>query len=75
MKKKPLSNKEIIISRFGVNIAMPATRALESIGVKKLSQLPKYSEKELLELHGMGPRAIKLLKEQLKLKGLRFKNS
>lgn len=52
------------------NIGAPASRALESIGVKTLSELTKYSEKELLALHGFGPKALKLLKEKLNEKGL-----
>ena len=41
----------------------PATRALASIGVTKMSQLPGHTERELLELHGFGPKAIRLLRE------------
>lgn len=57
-------------------IGAPAFRALSSINITKLSELTKYSEKELLELHGFGPRALRLLKNRLKEKGLTFsKNS
>ena len=44
-------------------IGAPATRALASIGVTKMSQLPGHTERELLELHGFGPKAIRLLRE------------
>lgn len=44
-------------------IGAPATRALASIGVTTMSQLPGHTERELLELHGFGPRAIRLLRE------------
>lgn len=46
-------------------ISAPATRALHSIGVTTLSQLTKYSEQDLLELHGMGSKAVSLIKEKL----------
>lgn len=48
----------------------PATRALAEIGITKASQLKNYTEKELLALHGVGPKAIRILKESgVKLKG------
>lgn len=44
-------------------IGAPATNALKGIGVTKASQLRKYSEKELLAMHGIGPKAIRILYE------------
>jgi hypothetical protein len=46
-------------------IGAPATRALASIGVPRLSQLDGHSEAELLALHGFGPRAIRILTDAL----------
>ena len=51
-------------------ISAPARRALEREGINTHIKLSKYSEKELLELHGMGPASIPLLKKALKEKGL-----
>lgn len=51
----------------------PASRALAEAGYKKLSDLTKVTEKELLKLHGMGPKAIRILREALKEKGLSFR--
>lgn len=51
-------------------IGAPATRALASIGVTSLRQLPKFSEKELAALHGFGPKALRILKEALAALGL-----
>ena len=53
-------------------IGAPAFRALDSIGITQLSQLTNYTEKELLNLHGFGPKALRLLKEKLSEKGLSF---
>ncbi len=53
-------------------ISAPAFRALNSIGVTKLAQLTNYTEEQLLELHGFGPKALRLLKERLKERGLSF---
>ena len=50
-------------------IGAPATRVLASIGVTTMSQLLGHTERELLELHGFGPRAIRLLREA----GARFR--
>jgi uncharacterized protein YdhG (YjbR/CyaY superfamily) len=54
-------------------IGAPATRALQSIGITELRQLTKISEAELGQLHGMGPKALGILRETLKEKGLSFK--
>lgn len=57
------------------NIGSPATRALEHEGYTQLKQLTKLSEAELTQLHGVGPKAVRILKEALKAKGLSFKES
>ncbi len=36
-------------------LSAPAGRALENAGITSLLQLSKYSEAELLKLHGFGP--------------------
>lgn len=47
-------------------IGAPAFRALDNAGIRHLQDLTRYSEKELLALHGLGPKALKLLEEKLK---------
>ena len=54
-------------------IAAPARRALEREGIDTLRKLSAFSEKELLQLHGMGPSTIPNLKLALKEKGLSFR--
>jgi len=54
-------------------IGSPATRALEAAGYTRLEQLTKLTEAELGQLHGMGPKALGILRETLKEKGLLFK--
>jgi hypothetical protein len=46
-------------------IGAPATRALAGIGVTRLSQLTEHRAVDLLELHGMRPRAITILRQAL----------
>lgn len=55
------------------NIGAPATRALDHEGYTSLKQLTKISEAELAQLHGVGPKAVRILKETLKANGLSFK--
>jgi hypothetical protein len=54
-------------------IGAPAFRALDNAGIEKLSDLTKYTEKELLSLHGFGPKALRLLHQRLEEKGLSYK--
>lgn len=44
-------------------IGRPAADALAAIGVTKASQLKNFSEHELLAIHGVGPKAIRMLHE------------
>lgn len=50
----------------------PATRALVDAGYTQLAQLTQVSAADLLKLHGMGPKAIRILRETLASKGLAF---
>lgn len=56
-------------------IAAPARRALEREQIKTLSDLARYSEKEIRALHGMGNSTLPKLQELLKTEGLVFKTS
>lgn len=51
----------------------PALRAMEGEGIRTLAQLAKWTEGDLLALHGMGPKAVGILKAELKKRGLGFK--
>lgn len=50
----------------------PALRALANAGIRSLSQLAKWTERDLLELHGMGPKGVRMLREALEAEGRRF---
>lgn len=54
------------------NLGKPANRALDGAGYFRLEQVAEVSEKELMKLHGMGPKAIERLREALFEKGLSF---
>ncbi|UKY48668.1 DNA-binding protein [Streptomyces inhibens] len=53
-------------------IGAPARRALERAGYLRLSQLAGASEAELRQLHGMGPKALGLLRDALAAQGMSF---
>ena len=56
-------------------LAAPARRALEREAITTLEQLSKYTENEILELHGMGPSTMPKLRDALKSKGLTFRKT
>lgn len=55
-------------------LSAPARRALEHNEVTTLQQLSKFSEKEILTFHGIGPASLPTLRSTLEKNGLSFKN-
>lgn len=53
-------------------IGSPATRALASIGITRLSQVTRVTKAELSELHGVGPKALGILEKALAEQGRSF---
>lgn len=66
-ERKPKDN---FLSLLGA----PARRALERENIKTLTDLSKYSEKEILSMHGMGKSTIPKLQEILSENGLTFRH-
>ena len=54
-------------------ISGPANAALSVIGITRLEQLTAMTEAQLLQLHGMGPKGIRILRAALAEKGLSFR--
>jgi len=54
-------------------LSNPARRALEHEGITTLQKLAGFTEREILRLHGMGPRSIPILRDALLSQGLAFK--
>jgi hypothetical protein len=52
------------------NIGAPATRALTAAGNTELGQLAGVPAAELGKLHGVGPKALRLLQEALQRRGM-----
>lgn len=57
-------------AKFPKGIGAPATRALEAAGYTQLAQLANAPASELRKLHGMGPKALKLLQGALEERGM-----
>lgn len=53
-------------------IGAPATRALVNSGYLRLEQLTKVTEADLAKLHGMGPKALAILRTALAERGMSF---
>jgi DNA integrity scanning protein DisA with diadenylate cyclase activity len=54
-------------------LAAPARRALLAAGYRRLEDLIEVSESDVARLHGMGPNAMRTLREALKERGLSFR--
>jgi len=67
-EKKQTSNSDFL-STMGA----PARRALENSDITTLQELSRHSEKEILQLHGMGKTSIPKLKLALRKAGLSFR--
>lgn len=48
-----------------INIGKPALNALTAAGITTLQQVAKLSDNELLTLHGVGPKAIRILRDHI----------
>lgn len=59
-------------SDLPTSIGKPATRALVGAGYTQLEQLTGVTEADLLKLHGVGPKAVRILREALAAHGLSF---
>lgn len=61
-----------VVDEWPLGYENPARRALREAGVTHLKQLTRFSEMELLKMHGVGPKAIRLLRDALAQRGLAF---
>jgi hypothetical protein len=58
---------------FPKGVSQPAIRGLASAGYTHIDQLAGVSEKHLATLHGMGPKALRIIGEALRAQGKSFK--
>lgn len=64
-----------IKDNFPGGIARPALRALLAAKLTRLDQLTTVTENELAALHGMGPKAVTILRDALQARGCGFRSS
>ncbi len=57
---------------FPARLSRPATSALLAAAYTRLEQLTTATAKENLALHGMGPKGIRILREELAAQGKAF---
>jgi hypothetical protein len=69
MKANQSNNPE---SDFPAGIGRPARGALLAAGYTHLAQLAEVREAEITKLHGVGPKAIGVLRRALDEKGMSF---
>ena len=58
---------------FPPGMSQPALRALADAGLSSVGQLSKIREADLAKLHGIGPKAIKILRAELQRLGKSFR--
>jgi DNA-directed RNA polymerase alpha subunit len=58
------------IDFFPKGIGRPAAGAFFAAGYRSVDDLAGQSESELAELHGVGPKALRIVKETLRERGL-----
>lgn len=60
-------------TEFPSSIGRVAPRSLAEEGITTYAQLASHTEKELLEIHGVGPKAIRILGEELRERGMAYR--
>ncbi|MEA0562356.1 MULTISPECIES: RNA polymerase alpha subunit C-terminal domain-containing protein [Lysinibacillus] len=60
-------------SGFLSKLSSPARNALVHEGIDTLQKLSLYTEKEILNIHGIGPASLPILRSSLEEEGLSFK--
>jgi ERCC4-type nuclease len=53
-------------------LSEPALRALLKAKITRVEHLAKFTEAELMKMHGMGPKALDLLRKSLRATGESF---
>jgi predicted flap endonuclease-1-like 5' DNA nuclease len=54
---------------FPRGMSGPSLRALANAKLRSMADVAKWSEDDLAALHGMGPKALKILRQELKARG------
>ncbi len=60
---------------FPPGVSGPALRALKAAGIRSVADLAQWSEADLGELHGMGPKALGILRTALQATSRGFRDA
>lgn len=58
--------------KFPLRMGRVSRRELAGAGYERFEDLVGVTERELLAIHGVGPKAIRILAEELALRGMSF---
>ncbi|MBP8918949.1 MAG: hypothetical protein KBG85_04515 [Micropruina sp.] len=61
-------------TEFPSSMGKVAPRELAVNGITRYEQLTERTERELLDIHGVGPKAIRILREELAARGLSLRD-
>lgn len=67
--------KEKAQSDFPQALSAPALRGLGDANIRSLKDLGQHTEDSVASLHGLGPKAMEVLKSAMKSAGLKFKTT
>lgn len=69
---RQMDNDEDSGTQFPASMGKVSRRELANHGYTRYDQLPTVTPKQLLAIHGVGPKAIRILAEELAARGLAF---
>lgn len=55
-----------------MSLGKVSRRELASHGITRFDQLTSFTASDLLQIHGVGPKTVQILAEELDARGLRF---
>ena len=78
----PVARGEVNLDKYAaldgewreIGLAAPARRGLIDKKLTRLTQLSKWRESDVKKIHAMGPSALKILKKEMKKRGIAFKS-
>lgn len=59
---------------FPRGVSGPALRALNGAGIRSLAELAQWRKADLAELHGMGPKALRIVTAALAAQGRKLRS-
>jgi len=69
-----MTSKDTPITEFPRSIGKVAARELALSGYTRFEHLTQVSKKSLLAIHGVGPKSLNILEEELKKRGFGYKS-